>query len=160
MGELVKHGDGCPCTGCTGFLPGHSHSTKHGAYSSSLRLSPRTNELAAELREVVPLYSPADEVVIRLLALVLTRIELAAVALDRVDEASAGRELGAYAGTDAAQGLQRLREDLRRWVDTAARYATTLGLTPLSRARLGLDVALAKRTLGADLVERYGGDPS
>src|SRR5438093_1195837 len=91
MGELVKHGDGCPCTGCTGFLPGHTHSTKHGAYASSIRLSPRTEELAAELREVAPLYSPADEVVIRLFALVLARIELAAAAIDRVDEASAGR---------------------------------------------------------------------
>src|SRR5438132_1500325 len=67
MGELAVHGDRCDCPGCTGFLPGHTHSMRHGAYSSSLRLSPRTEELAAELREVVPLYSPADEVVIRLL---------------------------------------------------------------------------------------------
>ena len=99
-----------------------AHSTKHGAYASSIRLSPRTEELAAELREVAPLYSPADEVVIRLLALVLARIELAAAAIDRVDEASAGRELGAYAGTDAALGLERLRSDLRRWVDTADQW--------------------------------------
>jgi hypothetical protein len=74
---------------------------------------------------------------------VLARIELAAAAIDRVDEASAGRELGAYAGTDASQGLQRLRWDLRRWMDSAARYATTLGLTRLSRGRLGLDVAMS-----------------
>lgn len=91
----------------------------------------------------------------RLLALVLARIEAATAALDKVDEATAGRELAAYTA-DAAPGFQRLREDLRGWISVAARFADALGLTPTSRAKLGLDLTRAKgEALRAHLAEQY-----
>jgi hypothetical protein len=152
-GTQLEHGEGCSCARCTGFAAGHDLSLRHGAYSSSLRLSVRADELAGELRSVVPGYSPADEPAVRLLAIVLTRIEKATAALDRLDEAAA-EELTLYVG-DQAQSLQRLREDCRGWVNTARRLANDLGLTPTSRARLGLDVARTGDALERYLAEHY-----
>ena len=54
---------------------------------------------------------------------------------------------GGKEGEDLGPGLQRLREDLRRWINTARGLAADLGLTPTSRARLGLDIAATARTL-------------
>ena len=48
----------------------------HGA-QATLALAPRANEIANDLRSVVPARSPSDEPMILLAALVLARIERA-----------------------------------------------------------------------------------
>src|SRR5213076_1745216 len=55
---------------------GNALAVKHGG-AALLRLAPRAEELADDLREIVPAISEADEPTIRLLALVLARIETA-----------------------------------------------------------------------------------
>jgi hypothetical protein len=67
--------------------------------------------------------------------------------LAAADEPASDAALGPAVVEDAAN-LQPLRQDLHMWVSTARRLCTDLGLSPLSRARLGLDVALARRALG------------
>lgn len=135
------------------FEKGNTLQLRHGAYST-LHLAPRAGELADELRAVVPAFSPADEPMVRLLAVTLARIERAAVAIDKVDDAAEGNELSTYLGS-SADALRRLREDLRGWINTARRLANDLGMTPTSRARLGLDVARTEETL-ASYLERRG----
>ena len=76
-----RHPEGCGCTRCVGFQPGHGAALKHGA-NSTLAIAPGAAELADELRQVVPTYSPADEVSVRLLAVTLARIERAVAALE------------------------------------------------------------------------------
>jgi hypothetical protein len=89
------------------------------------------------------------------LALVYRRIELSAAALEVADRELADRRLAAY--RDGASFLARLREDHRAWLRVAGRIEEELGRTPLSRSKLGLNVAAAQRIAGGDLVERYGG---
>jgi transcriptional regulator with XRE-family HTH domain len=159
-----KHGPDCTCTRCAGFGEGNELALKHGAYSS-LKLGPRVAELADEIREVAPVYSPADEAIVRLLATTLSRIERASVAIDVVDDKAAGKELAAYTGL-SADSLQRLRSDLRGWINTARRLANDLGMTPTSRARLGLDIVrgrgealrahLANKRAGAETIDAEG----
>lgn len=103
---------------------------RHGAYSK-LQLGSRTSEIADELREDVVGYRPADEVVLRLLALCLARLEAAMTALEEAAPAE----------------LERLRLDARGWVNSARRLANDLGMTPTARARLGLDVARARQAV-------------
>jgi hypothetical protein len=121
-------------------------------------MSERAREIADEIRPTLPAYSPADEPVLLLLATTLVRIERASAAMEMVDENATplGPYLGGGKGEDLGPGLQRLREDLRRWINTARGLASDLGLTPTSRARLGLDIVTAQK-VGADLVKRYGG---
>jgi hypothetical protein len=126
------------------FEPGHELSVKHGAYAN-VKLGNRVDELAAELQPLVPGYRPPDQIMVRLLALTLARIEAAVAALERVDEATAGKELVAYTSSSAAQ-LHRLREDLRGWINTARRLANDLGMGTVVRIRLGLDVAQVRRS--------------
>ena len=52
-----------------------------------------------------------------------------------------------------APDLSRLRQDLRAWIGLARRLANDLGLTPTSRAKLGLDIAATQRTLS--VIEYY-----
>jgi hypothetical protein len=133
------------------FEAGHRLSTKHGAYSS-VAIGPRASEIADELRAELVIYTAADEPVVRLLALTLARIERASEALDRVDEETSGEGLAAYA-SESAPALQRLREDCRGWINTARRLANDLGMTPTSRAKLGLDLV---RT--GDALDRLAAD--
>jgi hypothetical protein len=130
--EPCGHGPDGTCVKCTGFQPGHELSLRHGAYST-VKLGPRVDELADLVRQDVgSLYRPSDEIMIRLLALVLARIEAAARALETAD----------------GDSLQRLAADARGWVNTARRIANDLGLSPTARGKLGLDVALARRAAG------------
>ncbi len=112
------------------FPPGNDLALKHGAFAT-LKLGPRADEIAAEVRELVPAYRPNDEVSVYLLALALARIEAAWAAVS-----------GAKAGES-----ESLETRLRQWVNSAARLADKLGMTPTSRGRLGLDVALTRRVL-------------
>lgn len=104
---------------------------KSGAYVATWRLSEEVEEKSAWLREIAPVFTPADEPVVTLFAVTLCRIEKATVALDDADAAS----------------LETLRRDLRSWIGLARRLASDLGMTPASRARLGLDLALTQRAL-------------
>ena len=103
---------------------------RHGAYAL-LKLGPRVDELADVIREDVPMMRPADEVSIRLLATSLAQLERALAALEQAEPAS----------------LPSLEADAARWVGRAASLADELGLNPTSRARLGVDVAQARRAL-------------
>ncbi len=138
----------CDCVRCRGFAPGNSFSLRHGGYSLA-GLSDRVSEIADAIRPTLPAYSVADEPVLLLLSTTLARIERAIAALETVDENSSplGQYLGASDGPNLAPDLARLRQDLRAWIGLARRLANDLGLTPTSRARLGLDIAATQRTL-------------
>lgn len=117
------------------FEEGNQAAVRHGAYAT-VALGPRVDELAELLRESVPAYSPSDEVAVRLLGLALARLEAAGTAIE-----------GATPGD-----LARLRADERGWVNTARRLLGDLGMTPTSRARLGLDLTRGT-TLAAAMEE-------
>jgi hypothetical protein len=109
-------------------------------------LAPRADEIAAGLRELVPASSPSDEPTVRLLATVLTRLELANAYLD-------GNGL-----FDARGRPRPVLQLVSRWENSAARLLDQLGMSPTSRAKLGLDVARARgEALRAHLAERYSG---
>jgi hypothetical protein len=140
------------------FAPGNERAVTHGAYRSDLRLS--HDERVAELAEVIeatqPVAHPADQGGIWRLALVYRRLELSGAALDEVDRMVAEKPTAAY-GDGAREWMDRLRADHDRWLRAASRIEAELGRTPLSRSKLGLNVAAAQKLLGTDLVERYGG---
>lgn len=71
----------------------------------------------------------------QLLGLALTRIKKVAAALDALDPLTEARQ------------LQRLREDMRGWVNAATRLLDALGMTPTSRARLGLDLVRTQESV-------------
>ena len=135
------HGDGCECQRCRGFEPGNELRRKHGAYAGPLGLSrdPDYGALVEDLRDRLPVCAEADELAVQLLGLTTVRIRRAAAALDEVDR-RARSELTPYVVEDAAK-LERLRQDLRGWVNSALRLADALAMTPTARARLGVDLA-------------------
>jgi hypothetical protein len=137
------------------FKPGNTLSRTHGSYGR-LSLAPRAQALADEIRQVVPLHSPADEPAIAALALILAQLERASIALAQADELL-GEERSLAAYTDRTQMFERLRADARGWANTARRYFNDLGMTPTSRAKLGLNVARGRgEALRLHLAERYG----
>ena len=150
-----KHGPGCGCARCAGFQSGHELSLRHGAYAGVVRLAPRASEIADDLRPLVPVYTDSDEPTVRLLALAFARLERAGAALDEVD-ARTSRDLVPYTIADAAK-LQRLRQDALGWLNAARRLANDLGLTPTSRARLGLNVVRAHAEAEATLANLEAG---
>ena len=120
----------CAVSGSQAGL-GNQLALKHGG-DAVLRLTPRSVEIADGLREIVPASSPSDEPTIRLLALVLARIETANEWL---------AENGIF--RNRRGDPQPVLKALSTWENTAARLADRLGLTPTSRAALGLDLARA-----------------
>lgn len=130
------------------FQPGHQMSRKHGGYSL-LGIGDRAEEICDQIRPTLPVYSPADETILQLLGVTCARIERASEAVAAVDEQAT--PLGAYLagkdGPDLASSLQRLRQDLRAWIGLARRLSADLGLSPRSRAALGLDIAATRRNL-------------
>jgi hypothetical protein len=106
---------------------------------------PRTVELAEQVRAVVPIRDAADEFAIQSLAILLVRIERAAAAIEELDaqfDAEGSGPLAVYLAE--GEKFDALRKDLRSWLSVSERYFAALGLTPGSRARLGLDVARAR----------------
>jgi hypothetical protein len=160
-----KHVPGvCECVRCRGIPsgewekrnraePGNELRLSHGAYRGDAVLAgdERTLALVEEIRGSAPVVTAADEVQIRLLAVTLRRVEAAVAAVERVDALS--RDPAAPYVVDDALALARLREDLRAWINTARKLASDLGMTPASRARLGLDIASTQRALS--VVEFY-----
>lgn len=141
------HGDGCGCVRCTGFQPGNEHrvepgndlATKTGAYASIVKLTPEIDQVAGALEELVPVASRSDRPTISLLATALVRIS-------RAEQAIADAE-----GRRDYDGASSIRSSQRRWVNTAGRLADQLGLSPSSRVRLGLDLALGYRALAGGI---------
>src|SRR5438093_563430 len=79
-GPAKGPGHGGPARGYSWkqFEPGHELSMRHGAYSSALRLAPRTQEIAESLRDAIgegydEKFAPAIEVG----SLALARVERA-----------------------------------------------------------------------------------
>lgn len=157
--ERAGHGAGCQCRRCVGlrgaldgvpFEPGNRASERHGAYSARLGEDPRTAELAAGIREAASWIGATDDVTVSLLAVTLRRVERAVAAIEAADALSEN-PLAPYLTNDGA--LRTLRDDMRGWMRLAASLASDLGLSPTSRARLGLDVAQSRRALS--IVEYY-----
>jgi hypothetical protein len=120
---------------------------RHGCYAE-VRLSKdeRIQELAEQIRATQPVSHPADSGAIERLAITYRRCELAAAAIDRVDQELSDPATG-YAVSEASEWLGRLRDDLARWLREAGRIEEQLGRTPQSRAKLGLNIALGRRAL-------------
>ena len=125
------------------FEPGNGAALTHGAYSP-LRLAPRAEEIASELRALVPASSASDEPTVRLLALALAQVEAATLYV-------------AERGVVDAKGQPApILRHLGTMMNTAARLCDRLGLTPTSRAQLGLDLSRAKgEALRAHVSETY-----
>lgn len=111
------------------WQPGNQIAVKHGAQGMPALL--RTAEIAASLRPLVPTYRECDEPMLRLLAGVLARIELASEWL---------AEHGIFRDGGEIQPVLRA---MSTWENTAARILDRLGCDPLARAQLDLDVAQA-----------------
>jgi hypothetical protein len=125
--------------------PGHELTVRHGARVALERISDEANAVADAIRVVMPVFHPADEIAVRALSIVLIRIERAEQALtarDRGERLPNGREV--------TEG-DTLERNLRSWLSVAERYLAQLGMTPGSRARLGLDIARARRFTVLDL---------
>jgi hypothetical protein len=118
--------------------------------------SERAIELADEIRTVVPVFEPADEFAVQALAVLLVRIERAEAALAQVEAEADARGQGpaaSYRGGTAGW-VESLRKDLRSWLSVAERYLSALGMSPGSRARLGLDIARARHLTLAEWHEQ------
>lgn len=124
------------------FEPGNQVAVRHGAFSK-LRLEPRAAELVDEIRDLVPARSDADDPTIGLLALTFAQVEAATLYVAEhgiVDERGEARSILRHLGT---------------MINTAGRLCDRLGLTPTSRAQLGLDLTRARgEALDAYLAEK------
>lgn len=109
-----RHTTGCNCQRCAPLV--------HGAYEAE----PDTRDLAAAIHALLPADHPADVVAVELLAVALTRVRRAMDALSVSDHD--GR----------LEDSLRLAKDARGWLAHAERLCERLGLTPTSRASLGL----------------------
>ena len=110
------------------FERGNDAAVKHGA-TATLKLAPRAEEVADEIRALVPARSEADEPAVRLLALTLAQIEAAAAWV-------------AERGIVDAKGQPApVLKAMTTMINSAARLADRLGMTPAGRAQLGLDLA-------------------
>jgi hypothetical protein len=110
------------------FERGNDLALKHGAYSR-LRLTEPAGETADVVRELVPIANDADEPMIQAFGYVLEQLRAAGKALEQASEN--GRR----------DKLLRLSQDAQGWANVALRFAQALGLTPVARAGLGLDLA-------------------
>ena len=126
------------------FKKGNQVAVKHGA-TAALRLAPRAAEIAADLVSLVPARSDADMPTIQLLANVLARIETANEWL---------AEHGLF--RNAKGEPQPVLKVLSTWENTASRLVDRLGLTPTSRAQLGLDLARTEESLAQYVERQYG----
>jgi hypothetical protein len=119
---------------------------RHGAQVSSWRLAPRAEEIAAELAELVPASSPSDGPTVSLLATILCRLEIANAYVERN---------GLFDARGRPRPIVRL---VSTWENSAGRLLDQLGMSPTSRARLGLDLTRARgEALRAHLEEHYEG---
>jgi hypothetical protein len=120
------------------FQPGHRLSVKHGSYAPLL-LGERVAELAPHLEALVPAMSPSDRPAVELLALTLARLERGERAVEEAEQRG------------DIEGAGPRERDVRAWIGLGVKLLSALGMTPTARARLGLDVALARRATITDL---------
>ncbi len=119
--------------------------TKHGAYATG-KLAPRAAEIADAIRELVPASSSSDGPAIEVLARIVARIEVVDVWLEENGIFRAG-------GKGDPQPILKM---LSVWENSALRTMAALGMTPTSRAQLGLRITRAKgEALRAHLEEHY-----
>ncbi len=120
---------------------GNQRAATHGCYSV-LTQTPRAEQLAIELRDLVPLATVADSPAIDVLALTLAQLERASVVLSHRQQTEVAQlREGRRPGKIDRDDLRRLSQDARGWASVATRLLEALGMTPASRAKLGLDVA-------------------
>lgn len=125
--------------------PGNTRSVTHGAHSELL-IAPRAAEIRNRLRELVPAYTPSDDPAVTLLALQLARVERIEAHLD---------EHGLLDPDGEPRHVNKLWSAC---TNSAARLCDQLGLTPTSRARLGLDLSRTGAALAEHLDRNYGRD--
>ena len=133
------------------FGVGNEARLTHGSYQPPSRMGQRPFEIAAAVRPHLPAYSPAFEPLVIGYAVALTRAERAAIALAAVDERLDRGE--------AVDTHERLQKDLRQWLTTVLRFASELGLSPSSAARIARDVGIGAQAMAAhaDLLAKYRG---
>jgi hypothetical protein len=117
--------------------PGFRHGVK-----SVVSLSKRGEEIRAEVIEVAPVLSEADGPAVDLLAICIAQVELAALVIGRTRSAQlealrSGRDLT----PEQLHEHSRLAQDARGWINSCSRLLRDLGMTPASRAALGVDLA-------------------
>jgi hypothetical protein len=119
---------------------GNQLAVTHGCYSV-LRLRGRAEKIRGEIEPLLPLPSPADGPMLDVFAFLLAQVERASMVLGaaQLEEGEAIAD-GRRVPKELRMDLARLAADARGWANSAARLADQLGLTPTSRARLGLDV--------------------
>lgn len=115
------------------------------------RRSARRHALAEGVGALLPDPHPSDAVAVELLATALLRTRRAMVALEAADQ------------EERLEDALRLSADARSWLARAERLAERLGLTPTSRAGLGLTEAQTAQArvaavLGAVDVSRWTED--
>lgn len=119
--------------------PGHELSMRHGAYSER-RVGEVKATILEQLNASAPVYDPADDHARDLLAGNLARIRLVELYVEE------------HGLLDENGELRPVLRDLPRWQESATRQLRELGLTTLSRAELGLDIARARHLVSADEV--------
>lgn len=165
------------------FEPGHTKALRHGARSER-KVAPLAEEIelaarndpswpsyldSAEYAAAVSAWARAEAVVSLLWTWLSEHAEqgveelLAETSSEQSDET---RVKGRTRRVSTGRRVASVLEQLRKWETAAANHRARLGLDPLSRARLGRDVAIGSavagqldrlRDTGAELVERYGG---
>ena len=110
------------------FEPGNQAAVTHGG-RSEIKIAGRAAELSGYLESIVPAVSPADWPLITLLARDLAKVEAISEFLEEH-------------GLTNPDGSERkvLLRDLATAANSAARNCDRLGLSPTSRAKLGLDL--------------------
>jgi hypothetical protein len=148
-----RHDDACGCTRCRGFERGNELSLRHGCYSV-LKLRPRADEIRERLVRVAPVVAAADAAAFDLAAMLLARAERAALVeeLAWAEEQDALRR-GRVVPPEQRQDLRRLSADSRGWANSALRVLDSLGMTPVARVKLGLDLLR-----GEDALERLAAE--
>lgn len=128
------------------FEPGNELAVTHGAWSVR-KLQPAAAKLLEGLRlddQVAYLRQPAYGPALAAWAQAEARVMLIEVWVDAMPM---------QAQTESKQGQTSPLELLRKWEATASTHRARLGLDPLSRARLGRDVAATKVDLAVLLTQ-------
>jgi hypothetical protein len=119
------------------FEPGNQMHTSHGARVAEWRLSAEVEGIADAIRPLIADFEPGDEILLRLLATTLARIERASRWVAEQDEIidKRGRPVDVL-------------KSLAAWESAAAKYLAQLGLSPDSRRR-------SRSGAGADALAAY-----
>jgi hypothetical protein len=131
ISEPTTHGADCACTRCVGFQPGNTLAARSGFWASPLLRDDdraEVEEIADTVRAALPIYEAGFELAVEQLAVRLWRQRRAYADLSAHGVLRDGRPAPVLAD------LSKVENAIQRDLDA-------LGLTPLSRARLGLDLA-------------------